>query len=357
MNTFGEKIRINIFGQSHAKAIGVTIEGLPSGEYIDTDKLYEFMQRRAPGKNALSTARNESDRPEIVSGITADNKTCGSPLTALIFNSDAHSKDYSDLYFRPRPSHADYPAWTRFGESFDIRGGGQFSGRLTAPLCIAGGILTQLLEKKGVTIGAHIYSVKNVNDTPFDLVKVSKEQLEDVKSRDFCVLNENAGERMKNVILDAKNNCDSVGGIVECAVVGLDVGIGEPSYYGIENVISQCVFSIPAVKGIEFGLGFGVSELYGSQNNDAYRFSQGRVITESNNAGGICGGMTTGMPLVFRAAFKPTPSIAKPQNSVDLKTGENITLEIKGRHDPCIVQRAVVCVEAAAAVALSQFLL
>ena len=354
MNTFGDRIKVTVFGQSHAQAIGVVIDGLPSGESIDKEALGLFMKRRAPGRNAMSTARNETDMPEIVSGLTADNKTCGSPLAAVIYNKDAKSKDYSDLYFRPRPSHADFPAWSRFGEAYDIRGGGQFSGRLTAPLCIAGGILMQLLEKKGIYIGAHIYSIKEVCDTRFDSVNIDVKQLEELKQREFPTVDEVSGKKMKEVILDAKYKLDSVGGIVECAVVGLDVGLGEPNFGGIENLISQCVFAIPAVKGIEFGLGFGVTGLYGSQNNDAYRFKDGKVVTVTNNAGGICGGMSTGMPVVFRAGFKPTPSIAKKQDSVDLKTGENISLEIKGRHDPCIVQRAVPCVEAAAAIAVSQ---
>ncbi len=357
MNTFGNNIKISVFGQSHAKAIGVTIEGLPSGFEIDMDKLCAFMKRRAPGNDKMSTTRKEADVPEIVCGLTADNKTCGSALTALIFNSDAHSKDYSDLYFRPRPSHADFPAWKRLGEGFDVRGGGQFSGRMTAPLCIAGGILMQMLEQKGIHIGAHIYSIKDVKDTPFDLVNVKGTQLEELKMRDFPTVDASCAEKMQSVVQEAKQNLDSVGGVVECAVTGLDVGLGEPNFCGVENLISQSVFSIPAVKGIEFGLGFGVSEIYGSQNNDEYYFENDTVKTKTNNSGGICGGMTTGMPVVFRVAFKPTPSIAKEQNTVDLKTGENIKIQIKGRHDPCVVRRAVPCVEAAAAIAISQLVL
>ncbi len=357
MNTFGNKIKINVFGQSHAKAIGVTVDGLPSGFEIDMDKLCSFVKRRAPGNDSMSTSRNEADMPEIVCGLTADNKTCGSPLTALIFNNDAHSKDYSDLYFRPRPSHADFPAWVRYKDSYDIRGGGQFSGRMTAPLCIAGGILMQILQQKGIHIGAHIYSIKDVRDTPFDMANVKGELLEDLKTRDFPALDSACAQRMIKAVDQAKQNQDSVGGIVECAVTGLPAGIGEPNFYGVENVISQCVFAIPAVKGVEFGLGFGSSELYGSQNNDEYYFDDGTVKTKTNNSGGICGGMTTGMPVVFRVAFKPTPSISKEQNTVDLKTGKNIKLQIKGRHDPCVVRRAVPCVEAASAIAISQLVL
>ena len=357
MNTFGEKIKITVFGQSHAPAIGVTVDGLPAGVSIDEEKLYKFMLRRAPGTANTSTARKETDKPVIVSGLNAKGLTCGSPLTALIYNSDAHSKDYSELFMRPRPSHADYPAWIRYGENYDIRGGGQFSGRLTAPMCVAGGILMQLLENKGICIGAHILSVNDVRDRGFDAVNVSAKELENVKSKDFPTLDETAADIMKEKILFAKQNLDSVGGIVECAVVGLKGGLGEPEFYGIENAVSQAVFAIPAVKGIEFGLGFESTLLYGSENNDEYAYFGDNVRTLTNNAGGICGGMTTGMPIIFRTAFKPTPSIARAQNSVDLSAHENIKLEIKGRHDPCVVVRAVPCVEAAAAIAISQFVL
>ena len=357
MNTFGEKIRVTVFGQSHAPAIGVTVDGLPCGVSIDQDELYKFMLRRAPGTSNTSTARKEADRPVIVSGLNDKGLTCGAPLTVLIYNSDAHSKDYSGLFMRPRPSHADFPAWIRYGENYDIRGGGQFSGRLTAPLCIAGGILMQILKAKGIHIGAHILSVNDVRERSFDMANISANELENIKSKDFPTIDDAAAESMKEKILFAKQNLDSAGGVVECAVVGLEPGLGEPEFCGIENAVSQAVFAIPAVKGIEFGLGFESTLLYGSENNDEYAFDGQKTVTLTNNAGGICCGMTTGMPVVFRAAFKPTPSIAKAQNSVDLASHENIKLEIKGRHDPCVVVRAVPCVEAAAAIAISQFVL
>lgn len=357
MNTFGNKIKITVFGQSHAEAIGVTIEGLASGFRVDTDRVQAFLDRRAPGKNAYSTQRKEADKVEYLSGLV-DGVTCGAPLTAVIFNKDQHSKDYSELRAKMRPSHADYPANVKYGDSFDVRGGGQFSGRMTAPVCIAGAIIMQYLEEKGIYIGAHISSVGNVADKLFDNTSFDVDALQTAAKKDFPVLDDEAGEKMKALILGAKNDLDSVGGTIECMAVGVPVGVGEPMFEGLENVIAQSVFAIPAVKGIEFGLGFGSSSLFGSQNNDEYYFDEsGNVKTKTNNAGGICGGLSTGMPISFRASVKPTPSISRAQNTVNLVSGKNDVLEIHGRHDPCIVQRAVPCIEAAMALALSQFVL
>ncbi|MBR2020967.1 MAG: chorismate synthase, partial [Clostridia bacterium] len=271
---------------------------------------------------------------------------------------DQHSKDYSELRAKMRPSHADYPANIKYGDSFDVRGGGQFSGRMTAPVCIAGAIIMQYLEEKGIYIGAHISSVGNVTDKMFDNTSFDVDELKSASKKDFPVLDDEAGEKMKALILKAKNDLDSVGGTIECMAVGVPVGVGEPMFEGLENVIAQSVFAIPAVKGIEFGLGFGSSSLFGSQNNDEYYFDEnGNVKTKTNNAGGICGGLSTGMPIAFRAAMKPTPSISKAQNTVNLVSGKNDVLEIHGRHDPCIVQRAVPCIEAAMALAIAQFVL
>ncbi len=357
MNTFGEKIKITIFGQSHANAIGVVIDGLEAGFEVDTERVERYLERRAPGRNSYSTSRKEADKVEFLSGLV-DNKTCGAPVCAVIYNSDERSKDYSELKEKMRPSHADYPANVKFGESYDVRGGGQFSGRLTAPLCIAGAILLQMLEKKNIYIGAHIASVGNVKDKAFDRTSESVEKLFEAVNKDFPVVDDEAGERMKKLILSAKEKKDSVGGCIECMAVGVPAGIGEPMFLGLENVISSVVFAIPAVKGIEFGNGFEASSLFGSENNDEYYFDDNKnVKTRTNNSGGIAGGISNGMPISFKAAIKPTPSIAKAQNTVNIKTGENTVLEIKGRHDPCIVQRAVPCVEAALAIALSQFLL
>ena len=356
MNTFGDKIKITVFGQSHAEAIGVVIDGLPSNFEIDVDRVQSFLDRRAPGKNNLSTARQEGDKVQFVSGLY-NGKTCGAPICGMIFNSDARSKDYSELEAKMRPSHADYPANVKFG-NYDVRGGGQFSGRLTAPLCIAGAVIMQLLEKKGVYIGAHISSIGGICDKRYDNTSFDVNDLLAPSKKEFPVIDDNAGQAMKEKILEAKNNLDSVGGSIECMITGLGVGIGEPMFDGLENVLAHSVFAVPAVKGIEFGIGFEVAKLCGSENNDEYYFDEDNNIkTKTNNAGGICGGMSTAMPLDFNVCIKPTPSIGKAQNTVNIKTEKNDVLEIKGRHDPCIVQRAVPCIEAAAAIAIAQFLL
>lgn len=357
MNTFGNRIKINIFGQSHAEAIGVTVDGLPSGFEIDMQKLTAFLERRAPGKDEFSTKRKESDSVRFLSGIV-DGKTCGAPVCAVIFNNDTHSSDYSELREKMRPSHADFPANVKFENSYDVRGGGQFSGRLTAPLCVAGGILIQIFESLGIYIGAHISSVGNVNDKEFDKTSFDKDTLLSAGKKPFPTLCEKSGEKMKELILKAREDENSVGGTIECMAIGLPVGVGEPMFWGIENVISQSVFAVPAVKGIEFGSGFYGSTLFGSENNDEYYYDENKnVRTRTNNSGGICGGMSTGMPVVFKVAIKPTPSIGKEQKTVNIKTQKDDVLKIHGRHDPCIVQRAVPCIESACAIALAQFLL
>ena len=352
MNTFGENIKITVFGQSHAEAIGVTIDGLPSGTEIDGQYVQRLLDLRAPGRSDVSTKRKEPDKVEFISGIV-DGKTCGTSVCAVIKNTDMHSKDYSNLLHKPRPSHADYPAMVKYGENYDIRGGGQFSGRLTAPICIAGAVALGILEKKGVKIASHIYSVGSVSDTPFDTLGDEGWLMEKLCGMDFAVIDEKKGEEMRGVIKSAAENLDSVGGVIECKITGLEAGTGSPMFDGLENVISRAVFGVPAVKGIEFGAGFEGAKMYGSEFNDAYYFDDsGKVRTKTNNAGGICGGMATGMPVIFRAAIKPTPSIARAQETVDLEKGENTVLEIKGRHDPCIVPRANAVIRAAAAIAV-----
>ena len=324
-NSFGSIYRFTIFGQSHAPAIGVTIEGLPSGSPVDMDALRAFLDRRAPGKSPLSTARREADAPELLSGLGPDGKSCGAPLTFLIRNGDTRSKDYEQLHYVPRPGHADWPAMARFGESRDYAGGGQFSGRLTAPLCIAGGIALQQLAALGIRVEAKILSIGGERDPG----------------------------RFEQTILAAAGEGDSVGGVIECTVLGCPPGIGEPMFGGLENRIAQAVFAIPAVKGIEFGEGFRAAELRGSENNDPFLPGpDGTLVTRGNHHGGILGGMSTGMPIVFRAAVKPTPSIARAQLSVDIRSHEPVELRVEGRHDPCIVPRALPCMEAAAAAAL-----
>lgn len=331
--------------------MGAVIDGIPAGTVIDTEALARFMARRAPGSGPLSTPRRESDLPEIVSG-TADGVCCGAPLCIIIKNTDARSADYERIRSVPRPSHADYPAYVKYGGHNDIRGGGQFSGRLTAPFCAAGGIALQLLEKRGIRVFSHILSAGGIKDEPFDPVSPDTERLGALAGLRLAVLDPAAGERMAAEIKAAHADGDSVGGIAECMVTGLPAGVGEPIYDSLESRIASLVFSIPAVKGVEFGSGFAGSALRGSKNNDPYRVLDGRIVTSSNNSGGICGGISTGMPVLFRAAFKPTPSISRPQDSVLLEEMKDETLEITGRHDPCIVPRALPAVEAAAAMAV-----
>ncbi len=327
-SSYGENIRITIFGQSHAPAIGVTIEGLPAGFTIDRAALQAFLDRRAPGRDETTTARREADVPEFLSGLVGD-VTCGAPLTAIIRNTNTRSQDYDALRAVPRPGHADWPAQVRFNGFQDVAGGGHFSGRLTAPLCIAGGIVLQILAQKGVTVQARAERIGGETDP----------------------------ERQRAAILAAKAAGDSVGGVIAAEVRGLPVGVGDPMFGGLENRIAQAVFGIPAVKGVELGDGFAASERKGSENNDPYRMVDGKVKPVSNHAGGILGGLSTGEPITFRVAVKPTSSIAIEQDSVNLQTGENARLRVQGRHDPCIVLRAIPCVEAAAALAVYDALL
>lgn len=351
-STYGENLKLSIFGQSHGAAIGMTLDGIPAGLPVDLEKLQQFLGRRAPGQNDYSTPRREEDRPEFLSGLL-NGFTCGAPLAAIIRNTNTRSGDYANLMDCPRPGHADYTAQVKYGGYQDAAGGGHFSGRLTAPLCIAGGLCKQWLEAKGIRISAHIAAIAGISDTPFDPIQP---QLDSVCT-DFPVLNPQAGAKMREAVAAARMEQDSVGGIIECAVTGLPAGLGEPMFGGVEGRIAQIVYGIPAVKGVEFGIGFEAANLRGSENNDDFRMEEGKVVTSTNHCGGILGGITSGMPLLFRAAFKPTPSISRPQQSVSLAEGENRELVVKGRHDPCIVPRAVPVVEAAAAIAIFDMLL
>ncbi|MCI8332584.1 MAG: chorismate synthase [Clostridiales bacterium] len=346
-----EQLTIEIFGLSHSPEIGVVIQGMPAGESIDQEKLQAFLERRAPGRSAEATARKEPDKAEFIEGLT-NQQTDGTVLKAIIKNTNTRSHDYDNVIDIPRPGHADYPAFVKYKGQQETAGGGHFSGRLTAPLCIAGGICLQALQREGIEIGAHIYAIQNIYDTPFDPLAPSF-ALHD----QFPVLNADAGEQMKQRIHEAKKDGDSVGGIIECAAMGLPVGLGEHMFYGIENTISRLAFAVPAVKGIEFGEGFGAAMLYGSENNDPYYMNQNKIQTKTNHHGGVLGGMTSGMPLLFRTAIKPTPSIAKEQDSISLSKRENTKLVIRGRHDPCIVPRAVPVMEAVCAIALYDALL
>ena len=352
---FGKQLRVSVFGQSHGKAIGVNIDGLPAGEAIDLDELNAFLDRRKPGKSPLSTARKETDTPVFLSGLE-DGVTCGFPMCVMITNSDQHSSDYSELADKPRPSHADYTARIKWGGPADMRGGGHFSGRLTAPLCIAGGIAKQILARRGIYVGAHLAAVGTEDDAPFPL-RPTKELFDAVAAKPFPVLDDGAGERMQALILEARQNLDSVGGIIECAAIGLPAGLGDPMFDGIENRLAAALFGIPAVKGVEFGLGFGSARLHGSENNDPFTVENGQIVTETNRAGGILGGITTGMPITLRVAIKPTPSISQAQRTVSLSAKEPAELVIRGRHDPCIAHRAVPVVEAVTATVLLDLLL
>ena len=347
-SSYGENLRVHIFGESHGPAVGVTMEGVPAGEAVDLEELQRFLDRRAPGRNAWSTPRKEADVPEFLSGIR-EGKTCGTPLTAILKSVNTRSGDYDALRDVPRPGHADYTAWVKYGESRDSRGGGHFSGRLTAPLCVAGGICLQLLAREGVTVLSRVAAIGGIRD--------EGELTASTAEKPFPTVSDLAGEAMRAAIEAARAEGDSLGGIVECAVLGLPAGLGDPMFDGMENRVAAAVFGVPAVKGIEFGAGFAAAGLRGSENNDAFSVENGRIITKSNHCGGILGGITNGMPLTFRAAVKPTPSIARPQQSVDLNTGETVPLTVTGRHDPCIVPRAVPCLEAAAAIAVYDALL
>ena len=351
-STYGENLKLSIFGQSHGAAIGMTLDGIPAGLPVDLERLQAFLNRRAPGQNDFSTPRREEDRPEFLSGLL-DGHTCGAPIAAIIRNTNTRSGDYAVLRDCPRLGHADYTAQVKYGGFQDYAGGGHFSGRLTAPLCIAGGLCKQWLEATGIRIGAHIAAIADVQDALFDPVHPRL----DAVHEDFPVLDAAAGEKMREAVAGAKQEQDSVGGIIECAVTGLPAGLGEPMFGGVENRIAQIVYGIPAVKGVEFGMGFGAAGLRGSRNNDDFCMEDGRVVTETNHCGGILGGITNGMPVLFRVAVKPTPSISRPQHSVSLSGGTERELIVKGRHDPCIVPRAVPVVEAAAAVALLDLLL
>ena len=352
---FGRILRMSVFGQSHGRAIGVNIDGLPAGEAIDLDELNAFLDRRKPGKSPLSTARKETDTPVFLSGLE-DGVTCGFPMCVMITNSDQHSSDYSELADKPRPSHADYTARVKWGGHADMRGGGHFSGRLTAPLCVAGGIAKQILARRGVYVGAHLAAVGTEDDAPFPL-HPTKELFDAVATKPFPVLDDGAGERMQALILEARQNLDSVGGIIECAAIGLPAGLGDPMFDGIENRLAAALFGIPAVKGVEFGLGFGSARLHGSENNDPFAVEDSKIVTTANRAGGILGGITTGMPVTLRVAVKPTPSISRPQQTVSLSAMEDTELVIRGRHDPCIAHRAVPVVEAVTATVILDLLL
>ena len=345
-------MRYTIFGESHGPAIGVVLEGVPAGLTLDRDALDREMARRAPGRDPLSTARKEADQVEILSGLF-EGRTTGTPLTMLIRNSDHHSGDYDALRYTPRPSHGDFAGFMASQGNQDHRGGGHFSGRLTAPLVAAGAIAKQLLQEKGIWVAAHISGIYGVLDRPFE----DPEELKALAGTDFPVLDQEKGREMQDAILEAKAQGDSVGGSIECVVVGLPSGLGAPDYgKNVEGIFSQALFAVPAVKAVAFGAGTALSYMRGTEANDPFENREGRIVTKTNHAGGVNGGITNGMPVVFEVTLRPTPSIALPQESVDLRTGEEVEIEIKGRHDPCVVPRAVPVIEAAAALAACELM-
>lgn len=354
---FSHNLKVSIFGESHGPAIGVVLDNVPAGEYINTDELIHFMSRRAPKKSKTSTQRRESDMPQIMSGMLGG-KTTGTPLCAFIANSDQHSNDYKKLSNLVRPGHADYTGAVRYSGFNDPRGGGHFSGRLTAPLVFAGAVAGQILSRRGIHTGAHILEIHGIKDKSFDPIRTTRDDIKNIKVKEFPVIDDAAGKKMISDVDKARKCMDSVGGIVECIAINVPAGIGSPIFDGLENTIAQLIFGIPAVKGLEFGAGFNCAKMLGSENNDEFYVDEhGHVVTRTNFHGGILGGISSGMPITLRVAFKPTPSIAREQKTVDLTGMKNETIEITGRHDPCVVPRAVPCVEAALNIALLDHML
>lgn len=353
---WGNKLKVSIFGESHGVGIGITIDGLLAGIELDMEAILEEMDRRAPGKSKLATARRESDTPEILSGIF-EGKTTGAPLCAIIRNADMHSKDYGNLKNLMRPGHSDYPGHVKYNGFNDYRGGGHFSGRITAPLVFAGAVCKQILAQKGIMIGSHIKSIGKINDKSFLETNLDNDLLKELHNKELPVLDKEKEEAMRNTILEAKADLDSVGGTIECTVLGINAGIGNPFFDSVESTLAHLMFSVPAVKGIEFGRGFAMSELRGSECNDEYYYDGDNVKTYTNNNGGITGGITNGMPIIFKVVVKPTSSISKPQKTINIAEKKNDELVIKGRHDPCIVQRAVPVVEAVTAIGILDLVL
>ncbi len=349
--SFGKNFKVTLFGQSHSSGIGLVIDGIEAGYKINRDLIAKNLDRRRPGRNEFSSPRKEEDSYELVSGVVED-ITCGAPLCAVIKNKDQRSKDYDNLRDMPRPSHADYPAYVKFASYNDVRGGGQFSGRMTAPLVIGGSIAEDLLTKRGIKIYSRIKSIGLAEDCEINLEDIKEENFSDFKDQVFPVINPSSREKMKTEILKAKEEGDSIGGIVETFILNMPVGIGEPFFDSLESVISHAVFSVPGIKGIEFGSGFEAAKMLGSTHNDSYYYENKEIKTSTNNHGGIIGGLSSGMPIVFRTAVKPTSSIAKIQDTVSLKEKNNTKLEIVGRHDPSIVPRALVAIEMITAITL-----
>lgn len=350
----GNKLKISIFGESHGEGIGVVIDGLPPGIKLDLNYINMQMNRRAPGQNDFTSARREKDSYKIFSGFF-ENKTTGTPLCAVIFNEDIKSKDYSELKTKIRPSHSDYTGFVKYQNNNDYRGGGHFSGRLTAPLLFAGSIAMQILESKNIFIGSRIKSIYNiVDESPTEL---NEKEFIKLRNMSFPVISEDKQAQMQQAIMSAREEGNSVGGVIETYIINIPAGYGEPFFDSVESRLSHMIFSIPAVKGIEFGAGFKITELTGIEANDEFFISNSKIMTRTNNNGGVLGGITNGMPIIFRTAIKPTASIASAQNTVDISTMKNTTLKVDGRHDPCIVPRALPVIEGAAALSMLDLML
>ncbi|MBW8383722.1 MAG: chorismate synthase [Youngiibacter sp.] len=344
-----------IFGESHGPAIGVVLEGVKSGLVIDMEFITREMDRRKPGQNDLSTPRKEADSVKVLSGVF-EGRATGTPLCGIIENSDTRSRDYEAMKVLARPGHADYSGFVRYQGFNDHRGSGHFSGRITAPLVFAGAVAKLMLKESGVTVRARIREIAGIEDVPSRLTEADPSLLDGVADKGFPVIDDAQGELMKEAIRKVKDEHDSVGGIIECVIDGLPAGKGTPGRDSVESILSLNMFAVPAVKGIEFGTGFGMASMKGSQANDQFQYRDGKVVTTTNNNGGINGGITNGMPVVFSVVIKPTSSIGLPQKTMNMKTLEDSEIAIEGRHDPCIVHRAVPVIEAAAALAICEVL-
>ncbi len=355
-STWGKKIKISLYGESHGSGIGITIDGLPSGIKLNLEDIKTEMKRRAVGNGDLVSSRKEGDVFEIISGYF-DGYTTGTPLNMLIRNNDVRSKDYNKIKDIARPAHADYTGCIKYNKFNDYRGGGHFSGRLTAPIVFAGAIAKQILKSYNIYIGTHIKSIKDIKERDFEKKDLTRESFKLLSTKKLPCLEESKVEEITNKILEAKNNGDSVGGVIECGVIGVRAGVGDPFFNSVESHLAALLYSIPAVKGVEFGSGFGVTEIFGSEANDNIYIKNGHAITDTNHNGGIVGGITNGMPIIFKVAIKPTPSILKKQNTINMSTYKETTIEVEGRHDPCIVPRALVVVEAMTALGILDFLL
>ncbi|MCH5188530.1 MAG: chorismate synthase [Oscillospiraceae bacterium] len=353
---WGKNLKLTIFGESHSRGIGGVIDDLPAGISVDEAAIKEMLARRATGISKIATARKEPDIPEILSGVF-NGKTTGTPLAFVIYNSDQHSSDYDNIASTARPAHADYTGFVRYGGYNDYRGGGHFSGRLTAPITFAGALANSWLESKGIYVAARIKSICGIEDEDKNIEQLSADEVRELKAKPFPTISDGQGQKMFDCAMEAKNDLDSVGGVIECTIINLPPGLGDPIFGAFESRLSELLFAVPAVKGVEFGAGFDIADMTGSEANDEFYMEGENIRTKTNYNGGVNGGITNGMPVTFRVAIKPTASISRPQNTVNFKTNTDAELVIKGRHDACITLRAVPVIESCAALCAMDFLL